>query len=282
MKSFMMHSKDATVVTARNRIAKAAVSALLLGLSCAALLPQAAAAQDLPENSPQGTTTCALQYVGPDKVVYTQGQLQSFVDTEVRPKLSTSSTLFDITVSNICNGTQASYLTIGIDPSDFYIVRVDGVTLSDTQSTYTTANVELSLDDLQAAYTTSLTFKKQSLTNQQDAVKTLAFFFAEAARFSQIETQDANLTANTSCIMQWTNYSHLIHRWSVLSKYASHVGLVPSGAYKAGDLIAPITANIVTAYNADAAKGKNGPNEKYIDSADFDDPITVQTTCSSS
>ena len=69
--------------------------------------------------------------------------------------------------------------------------------------------------------------------------------------------------------MQWTNYSHLIHRWSVLSKYATHVGIVPSGSYKAGDLVAPITANIVTAYNADAAKGKSGPNEKYIDSADF-------------
>ena len=104
---------------------------------------------------------------GPDKVVYAQGALQSFVDQEVRPKLSSSASTFSITVSNICGGTQASYLTIGIDPSDFYIVRVDGVTLSNTQSTYTTANVELSEDDLLSAYNSALTFKKLTLTEQQ-------------------------------------------------------------------------------------------------------------------
>ena len=105
------------------------------------------------------SSTCALQYVGTDKVVYQQSSLQSFVDNEVRPKLSTSSKTFTITVSNVCGSTTQSSLTLGIDPDDFYVVTIDGKTLTDSQSTYTTANAVLSLANLQSAYTSALSFQ---------------------------------------------------------------------------------------------------------------------------
>jgi hypothetical protein len=227
------------------------------------------------------TTGCSLQFAGPDKIVYTQANLAPFVENEVRTKLSNSSKTFNIVVSEVCGTTTQSSLTLGIDPENFYVVTVNGKTLTDEQSTYTTANVPLSEPALLAAYTAALNFSSLSLTNQQNAVKTLAYFFAEAARFGDISTEEASLIANTGCVVNWSNYSHLIHRWSVLSKYAIGLNLVTNGFYGGGEnqLTAPITDAVVQAYNADAALGKDGPHAKYIDSADFDDPITVQTTC---
>jgi hypothetical protein len=115
-------------------------------------------------------------------------------------------------------------------------------------------------------------------------VKTLAYFFAEAARFGDIETEVGGIMANASCVAQWTGYSHLIHRWSVLSKYAIHVGLVSGGYFGGGSdqLVAPVTDAFVQAYDSAVALGKKGPNASYIDSEDWGDPITIPAGCTTS
>lgn len=220
---------------------------------------------------------CSFQFQGPDSKTYTDKQISSFVDEQIRPKLSKNAGSFEIRVTADCQRNEATKtISITIDDTDYYITDIEGHHLNKEEATYQTSALTLSVTSLDSAVTNAKNINGLSLKEIQDVVKTLAFFFAETARFTDIETVAGSILAG-DCAGQWLDFSTLLRRWGRISRLAIHEHNTQWTARGGSgeNLIAPITADAVAAYNDAINAGPNGPNAPFVDPRDWNKMISV-------
>jgi len=223
-----------------------------------------------------GYAACDLQFVGPDASAYGKAELRKFVDEQVRPKLSMAPSAFDITINVRCAAQPVKAVVLKFDATDYYITHIMGRLLSKEEATYQTTPLTISATMLETELLRAYDINNLSVSDIQDVVKMLAFFFAETARFTDVETiTTAILSGN--CRAHWLDYATLVRRWGRMSRLALHEnntqGAVRGGAQN--NLIAPITKERIDAYNAAIAEGKNGPDSHYVDPRDWDKSVVV-------
>lgn len=146
---------------------------------------------------------------------------------------------------------------------------------SPPEISYQSTPLTLSAASLQAEILLAPNINGLTLQQVQDLVKTFAFFFAETARFTDIEGIARNLVKN--CTAKWLDYELLLRRWSRISKLALHENYKQWTA-RGGtndDLIAPITSEAIDDYNSAIRARKNGPDTSYVDSRDWGTSISV-------
>jgi len=219
---------------------------------------------------------CVLQYAGPDGKSYSQSELPKFVAQEVRPKLSKVSGSFKITVEENCNSPIS--ISVTFDATDYYIIDIGNHHLTKEESTYKTSALTLSRETLENEIAQAHKIDTLSLPQIQNLVKTLAFFFAETARFSDIDTIATSLL-NNDCSAEWLDYATLLRRWSRISRLAihEHTDDWTARGGSSDQLIAPVTRKAITGYNAAISAGKDGPNASYVDPSDWDKHISAPT-----
>ncbi|OLL28604.1 hypothetical protein BTH42_26780 [Burkholderia sp. SRS-W-2-2016] len=194
---------------------------------------------------------CTFQVSGPSNHTYSEQDIITFVTSEIRPVLAKTSTLIPIRIAKVCDGSVVGTLQLTMDSEDYYIVQVQQHHLSEEESKYTDSNLTLSRAGLDEALDKSISFDGLSLQDRQDAVKTFAFYFAESARFTDIENI-ANALLAGNCTQDWTKYAHLLRRWARISKNALQHGDV-SDLFHGGvndNLLAPISQTMIVNYNA--------------------------------
>lgn len=223
---------------------------------------------------------CVIRFSGPDAKIYDEIDLAKFVDNEIRPKLSTTAGSFNISISAQCGGSASQIVTFTIDDVDYYVTDIQGHHLMPSEISYQSSPLSLGAGNLQAEILLAPDINSLTLQQVQDLVKTFAFFFAETARFTDIEGIAGNLVKN--CTAQWLDYELLLRRWSRISKLALHENYNQWTA-RGGtndDLIAPITSEAISDYNSAIRAGKNGPDAGYVDSRDWSTSISVpQPAC---
>ena len=225
--------------------------------------------------------TCSVEFAAQGES-YSQSELAKFVGEQIRPKLNKDPDTFNVTVKSDCGQGNTHSIALTFDASDYYIIEVQGHKLTKEESTYTNAAITLSGANLQTEIDRAESFDKLQLSEKQDAVKTLAFFLAETARFSEIESI-ATTILDHSCSAEWLDYAMLLRRWAYISRLAIHQGNT-DGTVRGGkndNLIAPVSDQAVAAYNTAIRAGESGPDESYVDKRDWGKQISVpDASCS--
>jgi hypothetical protein len=194
---------------------------------------------------------CVFGISGPAGHIYAEQDIANFVVSEIRPALSTTSMLVPVRIIKVCNGSTAASLEVLIDSVDYYIVNIQRHSLTEQESKYTDSDLALSRSNLDSEFDKAMDFEALPLAERQDVVKTLAFYFAETARFSDVE-QIANALLAGGCTQDWSRYAHLLRRWGRISWNAIQEGLGGDGIIRGGvndNLIAPISRQMIDSYN---------------------------------
>jgi hypothetical protein len=218
---------------------------------------------------------CTVEF-GAQGKSYSQAELAKFVNEQIRPNLTKNPGSFKVTVKSDCGQGNAHSISLTFDATDYYIIEVQNHKLTKEESTYTNADVTLSNGNFNNEIERVLNFDQLQLAQKQDAVKTLAFFLAESARFSEIETIATSIV-NNGCSAQWLDYATLLRRWSYISRLAIHQGHT-QGTVRGGtsdQLLAPISSQDVSAYNTAIQQGESGPDASYVDKSDWGKKISV-------
>ena len=220
--------------------------------------------------------SCDLSFVGPDAQSYAAMDFSQFVEKEIRPRLSTTPGSFSITVNMQCAQSAPVSVAITFDDTDYYITDIDAHHLTDQESTYRTSALALGRPQLEQELVEAGNLDSAQLADVQNAAKTLAFFFAESARFSDVEGISGSLM-NQGCASQWLDYATLLRRWGRISRLALHEHNTQWTAKggSSGTLIAPISADAIAGYNAAISAGHDGPDASYVDSRDWGTSITA-------
>jgi hypothetical protein len=218
---------------------------------------------------------CNIQFSGANDTVYNEVDLGKFVEEQIRPRLSTVSGSFQITINAQCAQDPPRKVVVTVDDTDFYVTAIQTHHLSQAEITYQSSPLTLSATNFETEIINAYNVDHLTLPQIQDMVKTLAFFFAETARFSDIENiADALMKG---CTAEWLDYEKLLRRWSRISKLALHEHndqwTVRGG--KTDELIAPITSQAIQGYNAAILAGDNGPDASYVDPRDWNTSISV-------
>jgi hypothetical protein len=218
---------------------------------------------------------CNIQFSGADGTVYNKIDLGKFVEEQVRPRLSTVSRSFQITINAQCAQDPLRKVVVTIDDIDFYVTDIQTHHLSQAEITYQSSPLTLSATNFDTEIINAYNIDNLRLPQIQTVVKTLAFFFAETARFSDIENIADTLVKG--CTAEWLDYEKVLRRWSRISKLALHENndqwTVRGG--KTDELIAPITSQAIQGYNAAILAGDNGPDASYVDPRDWNTSISV-------
>jgi hypothetical protein len=218
---------------------------------------------------------CNIQFSGANGTMYNEVDLGKFVEEQIRPRLSTVSDSFKITVNAQCAQAPLRKVVVTIDDTDFYVTDIQTHHLSQTEITYQSSPLTLSATNFETEIINAYNIDNLTLPQIHDLVKTLAFFFAETARFSDIENIADTLVKG--CTAEWLDYEKLLRRWSRISKLALHENndqwTVRGG--KTDELIAPITNQAIQGYNAAILAGQNGPDASYVDPQDWNTSISV-------
>lgn len=225
---------------------------------------------------------CDIQFVGQGGNRYGASDLPKFVEAEVRPRLSSSAGAFKIAIQMQCAANDTTSVTLTFDDTDYYITYVQDHRLTPEESQYRTSSLTLSRSALEAEIRKANGIGALPTSEVQNVVKTLAFFVAESARFSEVEAAAASLTRQ-GCSAEWLDYSTLLRRWSKISRLALHQGNNQWTARggSGGNLVAPITDGAVNAYNSAISAGQDGPDAGYVDPRDWGKPIAVPSaSCS--
>ncbi|RZF23608.1 hypothetical protein EVC45_43445 [Paraburkholderia sp. UYCP14C] len=193
---------------------------------------------------------CAYQITGPSGKAYAEDSIPDFVASEIRPVLNTIAHSIGIDITKVCDQSVSGALHLTMDTQNYYIVNIQQHVLSDVESKYTDSDVLLSRSNLEAYFDTAMSFDTLEMKDRQDVVKTLAFYFAESARFSDVERITIALLAG-GCSQDWTQYAHLVRRCGRISGNAIEQGLANS-VFRGGsndNLIAPISADMIARFN---------------------------------
>jgi hypothetical protein len=220
---------------------------------------------------------CDLRFAGPNAKSYAKTQLRKFIDEQVRPRLGMDAGSFNITVSLKCQqGAAAQTVTITIDETDYYLTDIQKHKLSKAESTYRSTPLTMSATNLERQLQRAESINDLALNEIQDLTKMLAFFFAETARFSDVEDRAEQLLAG-DCTAQWMDYATLLRRWSRMSRLAIHLKTNEWTARggSSDQLVAPINHSAIENYNTAIRAGKNGPDEHYVDPRDWGTSISV-------
>ncbi len=220
---------------------------------------------------------CHLQFNTANQSVYQENQIAQFVVDKIRPALQQQPRTLEIDVKQFCDDGSTATVVIQMDTQRYYLVQIQGHTLTEVESTYVTSDFPLSLAELNRQVAQAANFNGlPQPVDRQNVVKELAFFLAESARFTDVEQVVTSLT-NSTCQQSWLPYAHLVRRWSVLSVFSTADQLA-GGTVRGGaknTLIAPISNAAIDQYNATITKGKGAPLAKYVDPRDWQDPIEV-------
>lgn len=219
---------------------------------------------------------CDLKFTGTDSKSYPQAELAKFVDEQIRPKLTKTQGSFKITIDAQCNPGGSQSIVLTFDDTDYYITYIQDHHLSQEEATYKTSPLNLSLANLGNEILKAKDVDNLPLADVQNLVKTLAFFFAETARFSEVENIATSIVTK-GCTAEWLDYATLLRRWSKISRLALHENnkdwTARGGAND--NLIAPVSGNAVSDYNAAIDAGQSGPNASFVDDRDWGKPISV-------
>jgi hypothetical protein len=107
----------------------------------------------------------------------------AFIDQGIRPLMdgAAAGDFIDLKVSKSCGGTVAT-ATLHMQKQNYYILAINGRTLTQSQYSYKTSDVVLSEAALEQAVSDSQRINSASDQQINDWVKIFAYFFAESAR----------------------------------------------------------------------------------------------------
>jgi hypothetical protein len=216
---------------------------------------------------------------------YSSKDLAAFVTKEFRPHLKNTSTSdrFIVVMTYKCNGQPAAtkQAKLTIQKSNYYIMDLNGIPLqcgeenvpADVKQcgalnynyvSYTRVPWKLStsvIDDQvkhAAAYTSITQFSGAPLDPSSkglhDIVRTFALVLAESARFEEVLAKVARI--GEGCSQNFEEFWPIVHNWGTISHTVVKQKMpLPAGTLTGSfGLVAPITVEMRTFFNADIAK----------------------------
>jgi hypothetical protein len=204
--------------------------------------------------------------------VYSIDRIRDFVLREVRPELSRVDKPFTLKVTKGCPGVEEKSFQLGMRTSNLYIVKWSDKDLDPDVVKYTDDELEIGAATFSQAVDDGLIFEQLSKQVQQRTLKMFAFVFAEAARFSNVETTVESVL-NSKCTVRWSSYARLLRSWKFISIFANDKALISGTPYIGGSrafLIVPITAEMVSKYNTAISAGWTIEDGEYAQGAKLD------------
>ncbi|WP_075187944.1 hypothetical protein [Teredinibacter haidensis] len=207
---------------------------------------------------------CTFSFQVDSGAVYDQDDINKFVVSEVRSRLSRSQSMFDTKVHRNCD-SNSDTVVLNMEAVALYIHSINGVDLADDVERYTDDEAILSFENFNKAFDDALEFASLNKKRQQNVVKSFAFVIAESARFEDVDKAVIKIFS-TACSYKWSDYMDMLRRWKTISIFVNSQGLVkglPSlGGWRAF-LIAPITSEQVEHYNKATEDGWKVVRWKY-------------------
>ena len=207
--------------------------------------------------------------------------LVTFVNTNIRPKLSKTGGTITVSISYRVLGQEQSHSTVTIDTSDYYVTQINGQTLPSEVETYnnrlavdisyaTIVDVVRNTNNYNYAAAVSTTTYNDCVTlyNKQRIAKVYAFLFGESSRFNDVENA-LNTVVTSNKIVEWNEFDALLHNWSNISTYVIKTGTVEPGQIKGGSSGTLLSAVSTAQVNAFAAAiSQPGSTYKFNTSAE--------------
>ncbi|MDI5925224.1 hypothetical protein QBK93_11120 [Rhizobium leguminosarum] len=207
---------------------------------------------------------------------------RDFIDKHIRPLLKDTGGdgFVDLIAKADCGGNPLT-ARMHMQKANYYILAINGQTLTKEQYTYRTSDVVVNRDALADAIVKSQTIASASDVEINNWVKIFAYFFAESARFSQVEDEANMMITQQQCGINWIESVTLLRHWGATSRFAVSIGQTGDMIYNSQHTLgSPVPEQIVLAFNHAALSNGADPNYQFIAERDRGHSIEVgATTC---
>lgn len=220
---------------------------------------------------------CSYQFQADHGATYGLANYSSFIEKEIRGRLSRQDQGFTVTVKRSCSNGKKDAVAFNMTTLSLYIVGINGRTLKPDEVKYTNDDLSISYPQFEKEYADALRFDRLSKREKQHVTKMFAFMIAESARFTDVESVANTAFSSQQCFAKWSDFSNLLRHWKTMSIFANTRGIARGVQHVGGQrafLIAPITSDMVDAYNKAVKSGWEVIRYDY-DKREKDNPVFV-------
>jgi len=224
-----------------------------------------------------GLAACSISFSLAGEPPMEPPAFRDFIDKRIRPLLNDTDAdgFVDLIAKAGCAGNPVT-TRLHMQMANHYILAINDQTLTKEQYTYRTSDVVVNRDALVDAILKSQTIASASDAEINNWVKIFAYFFAESARFSQVEEEANQMIMQEQCGINWIESVTLLRHRGATSRFAFSIGQTGNMIYNSQHTLgAPIPEEIVLAFNHAALSNGTDPNYQFIAERDRGHAIEV-------